>query len=327
MAVIGAWVGPVRHAMVGVCLLGLAWIATVLGAEVPHEIVTAPVIGTGLFPASTSVVYGDDEFLIPEVFESHLPTTLEKYGFRLWLNPHLGDWQNLNYMRLTTGVRYGLTENWEVSAASDLYFSHGNGDVRAFERYGAANLQLGTKLNLGQPLFSGWDIATGFDLEFPVSHPPAELMDGLGHFMPYMTFSHRLEQHKDLRIFWGVRLDEVTHTSIPGEFGKNAFHESSTGITGGWVIDRQNWHYTFETSYDTTRLIGHLAKDLVTVRPGVIWEIPSRRNPQAKGHWLVGVAVNSTFGPGGASLGGSLKVRYTRDIKFPLRHKPAEPTP
>ena len=327
IASICARVGRGCHARAGICLLGLVWLAAGRCAEVPHESVAAPVVGTGIFPASTSAIYGDDEFLIPEVFESHLPTTLEKYAFRLWLNPHLGDWQNQNYMRLTTGVRYGLTENWEVSAASDLYFSHGNGEVRAFERYGAANLQLGTKLNLGQPLFSGWDIGTGFDLEFPVSHPPAELMDGLGHFMPYMTFSHRLEQHKDLRIFWGVRIDEVTRTAIPGEFGKNAFHESSAGITGGWVIDRKNWHYTFETSYDTTRLIGRLAKDVFTARPGVIWEIPSRRNHLAKGHWMVGVAVKSTFGPGGTSLGGSLKLRYTRDLKIPLRHKPTTPTP
>ena len=296
-------------------MLGLIFFSTGHGAEVPTESVTAPVIGRGIFPADVPPAYGDDELLIPEVFQSHLPTTLAKYAFRLWLNPHLGDILNKDHLRLTTGVRYGFTANWEVSLASDLYFSHGNGDVEAFKRYGAANLLLGTKLNLGQPWSCGWNIGTGFDLMFPTGRPPAELTDGLRHFMPYVTFSRRLESHPDLRIFWGLRLDDVTHTTVPGDFGKNAFHESSTGVTGGWVIDRKNWHYTFETSFDTTRLIGHYAKDIFTVRPGVIWEITSRRHPQAKGHWLVGVAVINTFGPGGTSLGASLKLRYNRDLK------------
>jgi len=59
----------------------------------------------------------------------------------------------------------------------------------------------------------------------------------------------------------------------------------------------------------------------------VIWEIPSRRNPLAKAHWLIGIAVKSTIGPGGSSLGGSFKLHYTRDLKIPLRKKPMAPTP
>ena len=217
---------------------------------------TVPVVGTGIFPATAPLAYGDDEFIIPEVFESHLPTTMGKYVLRLWVNPHLGDYIHSDYMRLTTGVRYGLTENWQVSVASDLYFSHGHGEVDAFERYGAANLQIGSKLNLGQPWFSGWNIGTGFDLVFPIGRPPASLTDGLCHFMPYLTLSHRLEAHPDWRIFYGFRLDVIAQTSVPGELGDDAFRTSSTGVTGGWVVDRKNWHYTFEASYDTTRLLG-----------------------------------------------------------------------
>ena len=308
-------------------LLGLAGFATGRSAEAPAETAPAPVVGTGIFPAEDRFAFGDDELLIPEVFASHLPTTLGKYALRLWLNPHIGDFRNRDHLRLTTGVRYGLTENWQISVASDFYFSHGYGAVESFERIGAANLQLGTKVNLGQPWFRGWNIGTGFDFMFPTGRPPAELTDGLRHFMPYVTFSHRLESHPDLRIFFGFRLDEVTHTSLPGEFGKNAFHESSSGITGGWVIDRKNWHYTFEAAYDTTRLMGHSSHDVFTIRPGVIWEIPSRRNPQAKGRWAVGIALKSAFGPGGTTLGASLKIRYNRDLKVPTRRPPVAPAP
>ncbi len=258
---------------------------------------------------------GDDELIIEEVFQSHLPATLEKYGFRLSVNPHLGDWQRKDHMRLTTTVRYGLTERCELSAGSNLYFSHGNGDIRAFENNGAANLKLGVKLNLGQPLFAGWETAVGVNYEFPTGRPPPELTDGLRHLRPYATFSHRLQSRPDWRIFLGFRFDNVSKTSLPGEFAKNSFQESSTGITGGFVIDRGHWHYTFEASYDTTRLISHSGEDIYSVRPGVLWEIPRRRNRQVKSNWMVGVALNNTYGPGGNSLGASFKLRYNRDLK------------
>ena len=49
---------------------------------------------------------GDDELFTAEVFQSHLPTTLEKYGLRLSVNPHLGDWEGKDHMRVTTnGLR------------------------------------------------------------------------------------------------------------------------------------------------------------------------------------------------------------------------------
>jgi len=259
--------------------------------------------------------HGDEELVIEEVFQSHLPATLEKYGFRLSVHPHLGDWQNKDRMRMTTSLRYGLTQNCEISASSNLFFSHGRGAVRAFDDYGAANLQLGAKLNLGQVLFSGWETAAGASYELPVSQPPPELTDGLRHLRPYITFSHRLKSHPAVRVFVGLRLDRVTKTTLPGQFGKNAFRQSSTGITGGWVINRGNLHYTFEASFDSTRLLSRTEEDIYSIRPGVLWEIPTRRNPEILSHWVVGFALNNTFGPGGNSLGASFKLRYSRDLK------------
>ena len=310
--------------------MGLALFAVGRGMAAPEESTPAPAPGQGIFPAAiTPFTYGDDELLIPEIFQGHLPTTLEKYAVRLAVNPHIGDLVNKDHMRVTTGLRYGVTANWEISASSDLYFSHGYGDsnLRSFDEYGAANLRLGTKINLGEPLLSGWKVGIGADYIFPTGEPPAELTDGLRHFMPYVTFSHRLETHPDLRIFWGLRMDAVEYTSLPGEFGTNAFRESSAGITGGWVVDRKSWHYTFEAAYDTTRWMGRSTVDVYTVRPGVLWEIPSRRDPRMKSNWVVGIAVKSTFGPGGTSLGASLRLRYSRDFKRLFHRTPVTPNP
>ena len=67
----------------------------------------------------------------------------------------------------------------------------------------------------------------------------------------------------------------------------------STKLDGhqrGWVIDRCNWHYTFEASFDSTRLISRTEEDIYTIRPGLIGEIPTRRDPQVRSNWVFGVA-------------------------------------
>jgi hypothetical protein len=131
-----------------------------------------------------------------------------------------------------------------------------------------------------------------------------------------------LESHRGLRVFWGLRFDAVSRTSVPGEFAKNEFHDSSAGVTAGLVIDRRNWHYTFETSFDSTRFLGGADADLFIVRPGVIWEVLSRRDPGARSNWVVGAAVSGTSGPAGASLGASLKLRYNFNLKRPVSPPP-----
>ena len=307
--------------------LSLALVAAGSGLAAAVGDTVPPRGTTDLYPAAYVNPLGDDELILPEVFQSHLPTTLTKYALRLSVHPHLGDWRTKDHMRTTTSLRYGLTENCEISASSNLFFSHGHGDVRAFDDYGAADLQLGAKLNLGQFLFSGWETAAGLDYEFPTGRPPAELTDGLRHSRPYATFSHRLPSHPNLRIFVGLHGDIITRTSVPGEFGKNSLHESSSGITGGWVIDRGNLHYTFEASFDTTRVFSRTEEDLYTIRPGLLWEIPKRRNHAVKSHWVAGIALSDTFGPGGNSMGASFKLRYNRDLKNRWHHVPVAPPP
>jgi hypothetical protein len=159
------------------------------------------------------------------------------------------------------------------------------------------------------------------------SRPPAELTDGLRHFTPYLTLLHRFASHPGLRVFGGLRLDEVTRTTVPGQFGRNDLKDSSTGATDGFVIDRRNWHYTFETSIDTTRLIGHSDRDVFMVRPGVIWAILSRHKPRVRSNWVVGAAVSSTIGPGGTIVSGSFKLRYNLDLNSPFFHTPFDPAP
>lgn len=319
-------VGPTRPRR-RLVALGIALLAAGGGLADAAETPRSPDPGATVRSAATLPALGDDELILEEVFQSHLPTTLAKHGFRLSVNPHLGDWQHKDRLRLTTRLRYGLTEHCELSAGSNLFFSHGHGAVRAFEDGGAANLRLGAKFNLGPLLFSGWDTAAGAEYEFPVGRPAAELTDGLRHLRPYVTFSHRLAAHPNLRIFVDFHGDITSRTSVPGKFGENALRGNSSGFTGGWVIDRGNLHYTFEASFNSTRRLGRTGGAIYTIRPGVLWEIPTRRDHQIRSNWVVGFAFNDTFGPGGNNLGVAVKLRYNRDLKHRSHHSPVEPVP
>jgi len=55
------------------------------------------------------------------------------------------------------------------------------------------------------------------------------------------------------------------------------------------------------------------------LRPGVLWEIPTRKSSNYRSNWLIGVAVNGTHGPGGSSLGASFKLHYSSDLKSRFR--------
>lgn len=267
----------------------------------------------GIAPAPDT--RGDEELRIKEVFSAHLPTTIKKNSFRLWLHPHLGDFESKDFLRISLGVRYGITRRWEAGTGTDFYFSHGLGDVKFFDKYGIANIQFGTKYNLGQALLPGWDSAIGIEHVSPVDHPPADITDGLRHTTPYVSFSRRLESHPRLRVFWSVGADCVAHTKIPGELKKNDLGDSANLLSGGFVLDRGRLHYTFETIAATTRLLGHTQEDELTLKPGLIWELPTSRKGPNGHNWMIGASVKTVFGPDGTSYGASLKLRGNFDLK------------
>jgi hypothetical protein len=275
-------------------------------------------------PAPPAKPAGDDEVRIKEIFTTHLPVTMKAYGFRLWVHPHLGDFDSKDWLRISTGARYGLTNRWEISAASDTYFSHGFGDVGFMQRGGFANLQFGSKWNIGDCLLQGWDSAIGIDMTTPVDHPPADLTDGMRHVAPYLTFSRRLSCDPRLRVFWGLGADFIHHTDIIGEGRKNDLRDSANSVTVGAVFDRKRLHYSLETILASTRLLGQTERDSLTLRPGIVWEIPPRKGHAGRGQWMVGASLYLTEGPDGFSMGASLKLRANLDLKKLFHRSPSE---
>lgn len=190
-----------------------------------------PLLAQPTEPAPVAPPVAGDDLRIPEVFTSHLPQTLRDGTWRLSVHPHLGDLKNRDFLRISTGLRQGPTAKWEASAGTEFYLSHDIGEVGFGKQIGLSTQTLGTKYDLGSRPIAGWETAVGFDFATPVSRPPAELTDGMRHHHPYLTSSHRLQSHPEIRLFWG--------------------------------------------------LVGHRKDDTLTLRPGVIWEVPWFRGRQS----------------------------------------------
>ena len=264
---------------------------------------------------------GDDELRIQEVFTSHLPDTIAETDFRASIHPHLGDLRDEDHIRISTGVRYGATSRLEISAGADFYFSHGAGDISLFEEGGISEVHFGAKLNIGRDILNSWHSSIGFDASIPTGDPPPGLTDGMKHFIPYVTFSRRLDSRPNIRIFWGAGLNLVEPTTFPGVLTTNQLDDDSVNVTAGFVIDRGMWHYTFETRYATTRIIGNTDDDLLELRPGIIWEVPKLRDRTRRSNWMIGIGGKVSIGRDGTSLGASGKLRYNFDLKDLFRRK------
>jgi hypothetical protein len=264
---------------------------------------------------------------IEGVFNSSLPGTEKKNRLKLLFRPHFGDFHRKDYLRVPLALRYGLTDNWDVTGGMEGYFSHGLGDVNWMDEYGFSALRFSTKYRIGHRFWAHWDMGVGIDYITPVSSPPADVSDGLSHFGYHVSFSRELESWEGWRIFWAVGADDVSTTGRPIFLEKNDLGDDSVNLSGGFVWQRTGHSYTLEMSYATTRLIGTLNRDIFTIRPGIIWKLPKKYTFGAKGDWFLGVSTKVSQGSDGTDFGVSGKLRVSFNFKkwwrkhFPKKEK------
>jgi hypothetical protein len=257
----------------------------------------------------------DERFNIRGIFESLLPNTENKYTLRVTLRPHVGDLVRKDTVRLPIGFRYGLSERLEGRIEFESYFSHGLGDVAFGEQVGFSEIRLATKYHWKTFPWPGWDAAVGFEYLRPVSHPPRELTDGYEHYVPYITFAHQMESVPGLRIFWGLSSDIVSSTSIPPLRMWNDPGADNQKLNAGFLWDRGRLAYTFEAGYATTRFNDSDDRDLITLRPGVIWQIPRKYTFEVGGQWQIGLGMRTVIGPDSTDVGAQARVKVDFDFK------------
>jgi len=249
------------------------------------------------------------------VFEGVLPGTEEKNHLSLLVHPHFGDFHRKSYLRAPVGLRYGLTDRWDLAMELEGYISHGFDQVKAFEEMGLSAVHLTTKYRPDWTLVPGWQMAGRLRYTHPLDHPPEELTDGFEHLMPAVTFAREIEGWPGVEVFWGTGMDLVRRSHIGGTLEQNEFGDDANTLTGGMVWQRGERVYTFEATYVTTALMGDTAQDRIQLRPAVIFRIPDRFTFHSKGNWRMGVALKWIYGPDGHDFGLSVKFRGDFDLK------------
>lgn len=244
---------------------------------------------------------------IEGIFNTDLPKTERKGSVRLVFHPHFGDFTSRSYLRVATGVRWGVNDHTELNVLLEPYFEHhlksghpGNG---------VGDVQLGFKYGFRDKLIPGYDTSAGLNIYRPVGHPPLDMTNGYNRYSPYFVISKKIDEVPGLVVFLNSGLNLLSKSSVPGTFDKNEAHSNSVIFTPGFVYDRYPFHYTLEVSYETTALIGSGNKTFLTVRPGIAWDLPRSLKFNSRGRWLIGFGFHATFGPDGTTTGTGAKLR------------------
>lgn len=250
---------------------------------------------------------------IEGVFSSDLPKTERKGSLRLIVHPHFGDLTNRDYIRVLTGLRWGLNDHTELSTGLESFLDHGLKHTSSGS--GLGDVRFGGKYSFGEKLWAGYDTSIGANLFFPVGHPPVTMTNGHNAYSPFFVVGRKIASHPGLTVFLNTGVDFLEHTSIPGSFERNTPHSHSVSFTPGLVYEHYPYHYTLEFSYETTSLIGRDQQQFCTVRPGFAWDLPPRLRFGARGRVTIGLGVHVTFGPDGTSTGGGGKLRAEFGLK------------
>ncbi|MCF3652406.1 hypothetical protein [Synoicihabitans lomoniglobus] len=275
---------------------------------------------SSLARARSDVMTEDQDIEIRGVFEGVLPRTTRKNALRLVLHPHFGDFHRKRYLRAPIGLRYGLTDNWDVAAAVEGYVSHGLDGVAAFSEMGFSQLEVATKYRSDWTMVPGWDMGVRLKYTHPLDHPPVELTDGFAHVVPSLTFAREIAGWPGAEMFWGTGLDLLRESSVVGSRDENEFGDHANTFVGGLVWQQGTRVYTFEATYATTALIGDFdSQHRIQLRPGVIFRIPDRFTFHSRGDWRMGVAAKFIYGPDGPEWGLSVKFRGNFDLKKMIR--------
>lgn len=266
-------------------------------------------------PAATAAQGAEDGQYLRGILETVLPFAPEKNSLDLTFRPRFGDLIRRDHVRLPTGIRYGLSRDWEVSGEADVYFAHGLGDVKFFEKTGVAGVNLGTKYRLRDRFWPGWDTGLGLEYFEPLGRPPQDVSDGRQHLHYYATFARQLEGPRDLRVFWSLGTHHRSSPTGPVSTETRELGNNWAALGGGFIWKRGVRHYTFEAIVESTRWIGADENDVLTLRPGIIWLLSPRETADTRKRVAVGFTPRIRFGPEGITTGANVRVYATFDFK------------
>ena len=230
-------------------------------------------------------------------------------SIRFYARPHLGDFFHRDYIRIPVGAKAKLTDEFELHAELESYFTHGFGDNAG---NGLSRARFGEKyekiITILHPV--GW--STGVDFDTPLSRPPMELTDGHRHLLPYFAASEMLVPSYNLVGYASVTLDFLSHTALPANFGRNQLHGDSVTFSTGITRDYKRFRVALTGTWGTMAVLSNENKNVFALRPDILIPLTMKPYRTSRTHLLLIVGGRAVHGPDGTELGvsGSLRVEF-----------------
>jgi hypothetical protein len=226
-----------------------------------------------------------------ELLEIELPEPQQRRDVDISLSPRVADLIKSNYIRSPIKVKYGLTNNIELSATPRTYLH--NPFKRETLGMGMADLDLGIKYRFLRILKEHFDMAFAFHTIYPVGSNP-DLMDGYVHYRPALLASKQLESYENLTVAGSLGQDIVDGASEPLVPEPNGIERKDiTTVSTGFKLKSTPFAYTLEFVYTTDKPdSGEM--EAFTVTPGWHYSIPKKYVSWFPGS--LGISLGVRFG-------------------------------
>jgi len=246
------------------------------------------------------------------LFGGDLPELDRPNVFKLTFRPHFGDLHRRDYLRLETGLRWALSEHFELRSDASVFVTHG---LKGAAGYGIGRVRGGARYIFADLPWRNYETSLDLQVETPVGRPPVDMTDGFAHLRPSFVVQHQLARQPRLTLYGGLGLDFIVKTSILETPGFNQPHDNSLSLTTGGVYDSGQIKWTFAATAATTALIGERSNQFLYLQPGLLWYVPRRFTFNSKSQFIMGLGARSTWGPDGTDFGLSSRLRVELTLR------------
>ena len=270
----------------------------------------------------------DDELKIREYFNTSTPGTTKKSKLLFSASPRSTDIRKGEFIRVSTQLRYGLAERWEIFGGMTPFFPSPF-NYGEEHRWGLGEAKLGVRYDWGHWCNIFDSVTLGVEGRTPLGKPPPALIDDFSHVAAFINTSRPLPfEHtnwyntttydravhapfREAAPYWATRTHVLIITNsiryMPGELGAAASH---------------SYRIFFSHGVGT-----HFGNEF---RAGPIWDIPRWRTQSwgLPGKWQLELAARASFEEGvKTNKGLSARVRWHGNLREVFSKKSYQRTP
>lgn len=260
----------------------------------------------------------EDLLRMREFFDTTIPGTMKKYKLVFSMAPRSSDVTRGEFIRVSTLLRYGLKERWEIYGGVTPYVPNPFNTGKD-HNWGMGEGRLGVRYNWGHwgKVFD--KVTVGLEGRTPLGSPPTKLIDRYSHLVPSINVSRPLP-FPDTTLFVNATYDRAVDApwrsdgpAFPEAIQRHIFvltHSAlyKPGEFGGFIS------YSFRHFRDRG-LNTHLGHE---IKIGGVWDVPLWRTQSwgFPGKWQFELAPRVTFEEGQKTdTGISVRVRWRTSIR------------